>query len=109
MKAVKVQDVQPDNRTDVIMKTIFGAGENGQVTMGIAVFPPGARVPAQNAAAHACDEYSYIIKGSIRIMSGGQEQRLSAQQASFIPAGEEHWAYNDSESDCELIWSLIEK
>jgi len=91
------------------MKTIFGGGENGQVQMGIAVFPPGARVPAQGAAAHTCDEYSYIIKGSIRVMSGVEEQRLTAQQASYIPAGEMHWAYNDGESDCELIWSLIEK
>lgn len=31
MKVVKVQDLQPDNRTDVIMKTIFGGEENSQV------------------------------------------------------------------------------
>ena len=108
MKVVKVQDVQPDNRTDIIMKTIFGGGKDGQVKMGIAVFLPGARVPAQSAASHTGDEYSYIIKGSIILtISGGREQRLTARQASYIPAGEAHWAFNDGESDCELIWSLI--
>ena len=109
MKVVKVQDVQPDNRPDIIFKTIFGGGDNGEVKMGIAVFPPGARVPAQSSGAHTADEYSFVIKGSILVMSGGREQRLMAQEASFIPAGEEHWAFNDSDSDCELIWSLIEK
>lgn len=109
MKVVNAQDVQPDNRPDIIFKTIFGIEDTESVKMGIAVFPPGARVPAQSSGAHTADEYSFIIKGSILVMSGGQEQRLIAQQASFIPAGEEHWAFNDGDSDCELIWSLIEK
>lgn len=109
MKRVNAQDIPADDRTDVTMKKLFGGLEHGKVTMGMAVFPPGARVPAVDAAAHSGDEYSYILKGTLLTMSGGQTQHLAAGEASFIPAGEAHWAYNDSDTDCELIWSLIEK
>ncbi|MEA1962282.1 MAG: cupin domain-containing protein [Bacillota bacterium] len=29
--------------------------------------------------------------------------------AGFIPAGEEHSSINDSDSDAEVVWMLIEK
>ncbi|ATW25020.1 cupin domain-containing protein [Candidatus Formimonas warabiya] len=111
MKIVTVKNVEADKRTDVTMKTLFGPGaaEQARVTMGMAVFPPGARVPAEGVGAHQEDEYAYVIRGSLLTMSGDKEYRLSGGQASLIPAGEAHWSCNDGTEDCELIWALVEK
>ncbi|AET69413.1 cupin domain-containing protein [Desulfosporosinus orientis DSM 765] len=108
MQIITSKAVMPADRCDVIMKTFFGrdALKNQKLTMGTVVFPPGARVPAQGAGVHDEHEYSYIISGSILTMSGGQEYRISEGQATLIPAGEEHWAYNDGTENCEIIWVL---
>lgn len=109
MKLVINKDVKAANRCDVIMKTLFGvdAVENARVTMGTVVFPPGARVPAEGAGVHAEHEYSFVVSGSLLTVSGGKECRISEGQATLIPAGEEHWAFNDGTENCELIWVLV--
>lgn len=109
MKIVTTKDIEAANRHDVIMKTLFGsnAEKDANVTMGTVVFPPGARVPAEGAGVHAEHEYSYIMSGSLLTMSGGKECRISEGQATIIPAGEEHWAFNDGTENCEIIWFMV--
>ncbi|MCB8818502.1 cupin domain-containing protein [Desulfosporosinus shakirovi] len=109
MKIATNKDVIASNRSDVIMRTLFGedAVKNAKVTMGSVVFPPGARVPAEGVGVHTEHEYSFIMSGSILTMSGGTECRISAGQAAIIPAGEEHWAFNDGTENCEIIWFLV--
>ncbi|KJS46438.1 cupin domain-containing protein [Desulfosporosinus sp. BICA1-9] len=109
MKIAINKDVKEANRCDVIMKTLFGADavEAARVTMGTVVFPPGARVPTEGTGVHTEHEYSFILSGSLLTMSGGKECRISEGQASLIPAGEEHWAFNDGTENCELIWFLV--
>lgn len=111
MKIVTVSDVKADNRTDVVMKTLFGGNvdQDAKVTFGTVVFPPGARVPQAGVGTHDGDEYSIILKGSILSVSGGEEHRVSAGQATLIPAGEEHWSINDSNEDCEIIWVIVKQ
>lgn len=109
MKLVTNDKLKAANRCDVIMKTLFGedALKDAKVTMGTVVFPPGARVPAEGAGVHAEHEYSFIVSGSILTMSGGQECRISEGQATLIPAGEEHWAFNDGTENCEIIYFMV--
>ncbi len=92
----------------VAMTDFFGAqcaaGEG--VSMGHAVFPPGTVVPP---ASHTGDEYSFILKGCARCRVGETVHTMHAGSAGFIPAGEVHESFNDTDEDCELIWMLIEK
>jgi quercetin dioxygenase-like cupin family protein len=109
LEIVKIQDVKAADRPDVLMKTLLDRqnASGSEVTLGTVIFPPGARVPAEGMGVHEADEYSIILKGSIKTMSGGREYQVSGGQVTFIPAGEEHWAFNDSEEDCEIIWFLV--
>lgn len=109
MKVVTVKDIAADKRKDVIMKTLFGTDVDatGKVTFGTVIVPPGARIPKSGNGVHEGNEYSLILKGSILSGSGGKEYKLSSGQASFIPAGEEHWCRNDGEEDCEIVWVLV--
>ncbi|MCD6436157.1 MAG: cupin domain-containing protein [Clostridiales bacterium] len=82
---------------------------NKKVTFGYAVFAPGSRVPEEGFSRHEQDEYAYIIKGKAKIVIDGEVIESTANTASFIPAGEDHYSFNDSGEVCELIWMLVEK
>lgn len=82
---------------------------NEKVTFGYAVFTPGSRVPEEGVSCHEQDEYSFIIKGKAKIVIDGKIIESGPNTAGFIPAGEEHYSFNDSEEPCELIWMLVEK
>lgn len=111
MKVVNVSEVPSELSAKALMKIIFGGKDepNAKVTFGTAVFPPGARVPQEGTGKHEGDEYSLILKGSLVSFSGGEKYRLSAGQASLIPAGEEHWSLNDGNEDCKVVWVLVKK
>lgn len=109
MIARKKDEVTANVRADgVAMTDFFGkccpAGE--KVSMGYAVFPPGTVVPP---AAHAEDEYSYIISGTVKCECDGVVHEMSAGEAGYIPAGEVHASRNDSGADAALVWMLIER
>ncbi len=104
MEIINITEVEGPKNADVDMKTVFA--KEG-VTMGTVVIPPGIRAPLKGAGSHEGDEYSIILKGSLLTESGGKQYRVSAGQATFIPAGEAHWALNDGTEDCEIIWTLV--
>lgn len=106
MKMVSVDEVMAVASSNARMKYLFN---EGKVTMGTAVFPPGARVPQEGTAAHEADEYALVLKGSILTMSGEKEYQLQSGKASLIPQGEEHWSFNDTNEDCEVVWILVKK
>ena len=92
-----------------IMRPLFGPETKPQeaVHMGKAVFTPGMRVPQQGTTQHEGDEFSYILSGMLRCVSGGVEHTVKAGDALFIPAGELHYSENVSGEDCELIYMLV--
>ena len=92
----------------VAMTDFFGevCQDGKKVSMGHAVFPPGTVVPP---AAHEADEYAYIISGKVKCESNGEIKELSAGGASFIPAGEIHKSFNDSDENATLVWILVGK
>ncbi|MDM5196738.1 cupin domain-containing protein [Fictibacillus enclensis] len=111
MQIVTVKEVVEDDRPEVSMKTLFNEAiiEGGRTLMGTVSIPAGARIPLEGTGAHDQDEYGLVLKGSIVTMSGGEEYRVSSGQATFIPRGEEHWAYNDGQEDCEIVWVLVNR
>ena len=92
-----------------------GAGEvvitklHGERNMGSAVFAPGSRAPAAGLTSHDEDEYAYIISGALKCFSGGELNELKAGDATFIPAGEEHYSFNESKEPCTLVYVLVKK
>ncbi|WP_017728851.1 cupin domain-containing protein [Halalkalibacterium ligniniphilum] len=111
MEIVKVKDIVSEEHSGVTMKILFnGSGIQGRsTTFGTVSISPGSRVPFAGIGSHEQDEYGLVLKGTLVTMSGGVEQRISSGQATFIPRGEEHWAYNDGIEDCEIVWVLVER
>ncbi|MGE5702902.1 MAG: cupin domain-containing protein [Clostridia bacterium] len=111
MLVVNVNDVKPENRPNATLKTLFSedAIAGGIVKFGTIVIPPKSRVPMEGEGAHDEDEYSIVLKGSIVTESGGKEYVVSAGEATLIPAGESHWAYNAGDEDCEIVWVLVKR
>jgi quercetin dioxygenase-like cupin family protein len=111
MNIVTVKEIVEESRPGVSMKTIFDESviQGGRTLLGTVSIPPGARIPLSGTGSHEQDEYGIVLKGSILTMSGGKEYRVSSGQATFIPNGEEHWALNDGQEDCEIVWVLVNR
>jgi Mannose-6-phosphate isomerase len=82
---------------------------NTKVSFGHIVFQPGDRIPKEGYGVHAQDEYSFVIRGTARSVVKGVEQTISAGMAAFIPAGEEHFTYNDGNEPFEVVYALVER
>ena len=109
MEIIKINEVNAAKGLSIVLKTLFDMDvtQKGKLTIGTAQIPPGARVPAEGEGIHDGDEYAILFKGITRIVSGGKKYRMSAGEASFIPAGEAHWSINEGDTDCELVWILV--
>ncbi|WP_134698662.1 cupin domain-containing protein [Ammoniphilus sp. YIM 78166] len=111
MIVISADSVKADDRPDVSLKTLFSEEhvEGGKAKFGVVSVPPKARIPLSGTGAHDEDEYSIVVKGSILAGITGQEYRLTVGDASLIPAGEAHWAYNDGEEECQIVWVLVKR
>lgn len=109
MIVINSRTVKPEDRPGVSLKTIFSEQEKhgGKTTFGVVTIPPQARIPLSGAKGHPGNEYSIVTKGSILVGTVDTQYRMTAGDASLIPDGEEHWAYNDGEEDCEIVWALV--
>jgi quercetin dioxygenase-like cupin family protein len=111
LKIVMIKEKDAEKHSEITMKKIFDESvlEGTRTTFGTVSIPPRIRVPLEGTGAHDADEYSIVLKGSLLTISGGQEHRISAGEATFIPKGEEHWAYNDGKENCEIVWVLVKR
>jgi len=111
MEIIDIKKQEGGKAGEAFVQTIFErhTAQTVKFSFGTALFPAGARVPAQGSGSHEGDEYSLILKGEIHTSACGVEARVRQGQASFIPAGETHWAKNVSNDDCEIVWVLIEE
>ncbi|MBU8769480.1 cupin domain-containing protein [Cytobacillus oceanisediminis] len=108
MDVLNIEDIQIDSNAAVPLKTVFSQKAlAGDLKVGTVVIPPGKRVPLKGVSNHKENEYSIIVKGSIVTETKGRTYRVSSGDATFIPAGQEHIAYNDSDEDCEIVWVLV--
>jgi quercetin dioxygenase-like cupin family protein len=108
VEVLNIESLPEDVNATVPLKTVFSqASLSGNLAMGTVTIPPGKRVPLKGVSKHEENEYSIIVKGSIVTEVNGKVYRASSGEATFIPAGEEHIAYNDSNEDCKIIWVLV--
>ena len=82
---------------------------NDKVTFGHIIFDSGSRVPEKGYGVHEQDEYSYIISGNAVCVIGDIEYKSGQGSALFIPAGEKHYSFNDTDEPCEIVWMLVDK
>lgn len=78
-------------------------------SFGTVIIQPGERVPAEGFSNHEENEYSIIIEGSIEGESGGKPFKVNAPEATLIPAGEKHWAINNGDKPCKIVWTLVQE
>ncbi|MDN4075456.1 cupin domain-containing protein [Fictibacillus terranigra] len=108
MKILKLQDIPPEENKAFSLRTVFEKeNKDTTVKIGTVTIYPGERVPLTGVSNHTEDEYSVIVKGTLLTESNGNQHRVSSGQATFIPAGEEHIAFNDGEETCELVFVLV--
>lgn len=108
MEVLKIDGLEVDANAVVPLKTVFTQESlSGQLKVGTVKIPPGKRVPLTGVSNHKENEYSIVVKGSIVTETNGKTYRVSSGDATFIPAGEEHIAYNDTNEDCEIVWVLV--
>ncbi|MDN3438383.1 cupin domain-containing protein [Planococcus sp. APC 3900] len=108
MDILNIKDLAQEGNESYSMHTIFKEQpKDGAVQVGHVVIYPGETVPLSGFSKHAENEYSVIVKGSLLTEIDGQQYRVSAGQATFIPKGEEHIAVNDGEEDCELVFVMV--
>ncbi|NBJ71056.1 MULTISPECIES: cupin domain-containing protein [Clostridia] len=92
------------------LNTLFEtSSEATNMSFGTVTIPPGERVPNTGVSRHLENEYSIILKGELQGESGGARFEVRANDATFIPAGEKHWAINTSKETCEIVWVLVKE
>lgn len=108
MEVKNIKNLSADPNAAVPLKTVFShEAMSKSMKMGTVVIPPGKRVPLTGVSNHQENEYSIVIKGSIVTETIGKTFKVTSGEATFIPAGQEHIAYNDGDEDCEIVWVLV--
>lgn len=97
----------PQVSNEIVQNLFHDQFPNAEVKFGYVSVPAGERLPIEGTNAHEEQEYSYMLKGTLRGESGGDPYEISAGEASFIPAGEQHWCINEGDEPVELIFALV--
>ncbi|WP_018130904.1 cupin domain-containing protein [Effusibacillus pohliae] len=111
MVIVHAGGIEAEDTSGAKIRTLLtkDAVAKGRATFGIVIIPPGTRIPLEGTGSHAEDEYSYVISGSLIVGSGEREYRVQAGDATLIPAGVPHWAYNDGNEEVMIVWTLVNR
>lgn len=108
MKVLNINDITADQNEAFSLRILFNEEKNDtNIKVGTVTIYPGQRVPLTGVSNHSENEYSVIVKGSLITEIYGEQQRVSSGQATYIPAGEEHIAFNDGEEECELVFVFV--
>ena len=97
----------PQNTGEIVQNLFHDKYPNTEVKFGFVTIPVGERLPAEGTTFHEEQEYSYVLKGTLKGVSGGEPYEISAGEASLIPAGEVHWCQNIGEEPVELVFALV--
>jgi quercetin dioxygenase-like cupin family protein len=95
-----------DVREQVVFMRVSGGelrtkqvlGQNCSLTVA-------SRSPGYHSEPHAhdCEQLNYVQRGEMWVFIGQTAFHLAAGDFLRVPPGAVHWAWNRSESDCELI------
>lgn len=108
MKILNINDITADQNKAFSLRTLFNEEKSDtNIKVGAVTIYPGQRVPITGVSNHEENEYSVIVKGTLITEIDGKQQRVSSGQATYIPAGEDHIAFNDGEEECELVFVFV--
>lgn len=108
MKILNINELKQEGNQSYSMHTIFKEyQQEAAINIGHVIIYPGETVPLTGVSKHEGDEYSVIVRGSLVTKINGEQYRVAAGQATFIPKGEEHVAFNDSDQECELVFVMV--
>ncbi|MBP2259138.1 cupin domain-containing protein [Virgibacillus alimentarius] len=103
-------EIRDQGFKDQGLLTVFESESDHMVLkFGTVTIPPGVRVPEEGMSEHSENEYSFIKKGTLEGESGGKPFSITSSMATFIPAGEQHWAINSGDEPCEIVWTLLKE
>lgn len=110
MKKVNINDIDPVGMPMYEMKKLFNKQDNfNEMSMSVISLLPGERVPAEGMSCHEEDEYSFFISGEVDTYCDGKYSVEKAGDATFIPAGMEHWCINNGSEPCKLVCFMLKK
>lgn len=110
MEKINVEEVEAIGMPMYEMKKLFNKkGDFKEVSMSVISLTPGERVPAEGMSCHEEDEYAYFISGEVNTYCDGKYSVEKAGEATFIPAGMEHWCINESSEPCVLVCFMVSK
>ncbi len=95
----------PDGAPALGVRTLLDLAptERAALRAGSVTLAPGQRVPAEGWSAHAAEELSLIVSGSLTGVSGDAPFTVGGGDVTLIPAGEAHWAVAGPEG-AEIFW-----
>ena len=86
---------------------VKGLIEHDSLQCGVAYFPPRCMLPKEGTTRHDAEEFSFILEGGLRILSGGETHEVGAGDLIHIPRGEEHRSATLGDTACRLVWFLV--
>ncbi len=95
----------PDGAPALGVRTLLDLApkDGAALRAGSVTLAPGQRVPAEGWSAHAAEELSLIVSGSLTGVSGDAPFEVGGGDVTLIPAGEAHWAVAGP-SGAEVFW-----
>lgn len=109
MNFIRSKDFSSEAHTGYTLITAIENWTNGRkIKIGKVILKPGARIPEEGVTFHENDEYSFVTRGKVTIGTEIRQSKLEAGDINFVPKEEKHWSINESDTDCELVWVLVE-
>ncbi len=95
----------PDGAPALGVRTLLDLApkDTAALRAGSVTLAPGQRVPVEGWSAHAADELSLIVSGSLIGVSGEAAFAVGDGDVTLIPAGEAHWAVAGPDG-AEVFW-----
>lgn len=89
----------------VSMRVSGGELRTKQVLGQNCSFTVASRSPGYHSEPHVhdCEQVNYVQRGELWVFIGRAVFRLAAGDFLRVPPGAVHWAWNRSQSDCDLI------
>lgn len=81
--------------------------EVGDIQVGIAVIPPGVRLPEEGYSVHEeSDEFAYIVSGEVMLYTEDESIKLSEGDIMYNERGTPHYTINLSDKPARILWIL---
>ncbi len=109
MNTITVDNFEVEAGESHSVFTALRNGSGGKISrLGKLTLKPGARVPAEGLTSHNFDEYSIISKGDITFGTKDGASLIKEGSVNFVQKDELHWCANETDTEVELVFVLVE-